>query len=96
MGWAVITHPFHPRRGQRFRVLKSRRYRGEATLILEGGECGTFSILEDWTDKAAPTSVAAARRLSAPALLELIQLVQQVKGSGRPKAPDQKGVDTCV
>jgi hypothetical protein len=77
-------------------VLKSRRYRGEATLILEGGDCGTFSILEDWTDKAVPTSVAAARLLSVPALLELIQLVQQVKGSGRPKAPKQKGVDTCV
>ena len=95
MGWAIITHPFHPRRGQRFRVLKLRRYRGEATLILEGGECGAFSILEDWTDKAAPTS-GAARLLSVPALLELIQLVQQVKGSNRPKASEQKGVDTCV
>jgi lipopolysaccharide/colanic/teichoic acid biosynthesis glycosyltransferase len=96
LGWAEITHPFHPRQGERFRVLKTRRYRGEATLILEGGECGTFSILEDWTDKAAPTSVAAARLLSAQALLELLQLVQQLKGSGRPKAAEQKGVDTCV
>jgi hypothetical protein len=59
LGWAVITHPFHPRRGERFRVLKARRYRGQATLILEGGEGGPFCILEDWTDKAAPTNAGA-------------------------------------
>lgn len=81
MGWAIITHPFHPRRGQRFRVLKTRRYRGEATLILEGGECDAFSILEDWTDKAVPAS-EAAHLLSVPALLELVQLTQRLNGPG--------------
>ena len=96
MGWASITHPFHPRRGQRFRVLKVRRYRGEATLILEGGECGSFSILEDWTDKAVPSRAGTPRLLSAPALLELVQLVQQLKASREPAASNQKGVDTCV
>lgn len=88
MGWAVITHPFHPRRGQRFRVLKARHYRDRATLILEGGESGTFSILEEWTDKAVPTA-QAAHLLSASALLELVQLAQRLK------APKQKGVDRC-
>jgi len=81
LGWASITHPFHPRRGERFRVLKARRYRGEATLILEGGEGGSFSILEDWTDKAAPAG-QAAHLLSAPALLELVPLVQRMMGAG--------------
>ena len=95
MGWAIITHPFHPRRGQRFRVLKARRYRGEATLILEGGEGGTLSILEDWTDRAAPRS-EAAYLLSAPALLELVQLTQRLKGSGGPGSAHQKGVDRCA
>ena len=95
MGWAIITHPFHPRRGQRFRVLKARRYRGEATLILEGGECGAFSILEDWTDKALPTG-GAAHLLSAPALLDLVQLVQRLKGPGVPASANQKGVDRCA
>lgn len=93
MGWAIITHPFPPRRGERFRVLKARRYRGEATLILEGGDCGTFSILEDWTDKAVPASAGAARLLSAPALLELIQLARQLKAPGGPASSNQKGVD---
>jgi uncharacterized protein DUF5372 len=88
LGWAVITHPFHPRRGQRFRVLKARRYRNQSTLILEGGESGTFSILEEWTDKAAPRA-EAVHLLSAAALLELVELVQRLKAS------DPKGVDIC-
>ena len=95
MGWAIITHPFHPRRGQHFRVLKERRYLGAATLILEGGEGGTFSILEDWTDKAAPRN-EAGHRLSVPALLELVQLVQRVKGAGVPASANEKGVDRCA
>ena len=95
MGWATITHPFHVRRGQRFRVLKTRHYRGEAMLILEGGEGGTFSILEDWTDRAMPTT-DAAHLLSAPALLELVQLVQQLKAAGVPVSAKQKGVDRCA
>jgi len=92
----VITHPFHPRRGERFRVLKARRYCGQATLILEGGECGSFSVLEDWTDTAAPTSAGAAHLLSAPALLELVQLLRQLQASGEPTASNQKGVDRCT
>ena len=92
----MITHPFHPRRGERLRVLKARRYRGQATLILEGGECGSFSILEDWTDKAVPTSADATRLLSAPALLELVQLVRRLQASGGPAAAKRKGVDRCA
>jgi hypothetical protein len=95
LGWAVITHPFHPRCGQRFRVLKARRYRGEATLILEGGECGSFSILQDWTDRAVPTSARTTHLFSAPALVELIQLAQQLKAPGGPDVSNRKGVDRC-
>ena len=95
MGWAVITHPFHPRRGQRFRVLKARHYCGQATLILEGGECGTFSVLEDWTDKAVPTSLGVGRLLAAPVLLELVELVRQLQVSDEPVSRHQKGVDRC-
>jgi len=76
-------------------VLKARHYRGEATLILEGGECGSFSILADWTDKAMPTH-GTAHLLSAPALLELVGLVQRLKASGAAAATNQKGVDKCA
>ena len=92
----MIIHPFHPRRGERFRVLKARRCRGQATLILEGGEVGTFSILEDWTDKAAPTSAGTTRLLSAHALLELVQLVRRLQVSGGPATAKRKGVDRCA
>ena len=95
LGWAVVTHPFHPRRGQRFRVLKARRYRGQATLILEGGECGAFSILEDWTDRAVPEAAGATCLFSVLALLELIQLVPQLKASREPVLHHRKGVDRC-
>ena len=70
---------------------KTRRYGGQATLILDAGEGGTFSILEEWTDQAAPTGAGTARRLSAPALLELGQLVQQLQGPGGLAARHQKG-----
>jgi hypothetical protein len=77
-------------------VLKARHYRGQATLILEAEGCGTFSILEDWTDRAVPTSAGAARLLSASALLELAQLVRQLKASAGPTSSEQKGVDRCA
>jgi len=95
LGWAVIAHPFHPHRGQRFRVVRARRYRGEATLILEGGESGTFSILQEWTDQAIPTA-ETAHLLSVPALLQLLELVQQLKRTAAPASPTQKGVDRCT
>jgi hypothetical protein len=86
LGWALITHPFHPRRGERFRVIKARRYCQQPTLILEG-EGGTFSILEEWTDKAAPVSGDSDRLLSAPALLELVKLGQRLKAGDRAASP---------
>ncbi len=96
MGWTIITHPFHPRRGQRLRVLKARRYGGQATLILEGEEGGTFSILEEWTDQAAPTGANADRLFCLPALLELVELVRQLKVSDEVASANQKGVDRCA
>jgi hypothetical protein len=76
-------------------VLKTRRYGGQATLILDAGEGGTFSLLEEWTDKAAPTRGGVERLLAAPALLELVQLVRQLKASAAPAARHPKGVDRC-
>ena len=77
-------------------MLKARHYCGQATLILEAEGCGTFSILEDWTDRAVPTSAGAARLLCASALLELAQLVRQLQASGGLAPSDQKGVDRCA
>ena len=55
LGWAEISHPFHPLRGRRFEVLKKRRVAGVDTLILRELERGTFSVPREWTDWADPS-----------------------------------------
>ena len=84
MGWAEITHPFHPFRSQRFRVLKVRRLATHDTLILQGSGSGTFAVPRDWTDRADPllfgSSRDAAPILSVPRLIELAQLLSRLGG----------------
>ena len=55
LGWAEITHPFHPLRGQRFRILKTRCVGSIETLVLEGSCLGSFSVPKEWTNKAPPS-----------------------------------------
>ena len=57
-GWAEITHPFHPQRGQRFRILKTRRVSGVETLLLGGVGGGPNSVPLEWTDRAEPSVYA--------------------------------------
>ena len=49
--YAKITHPYHPLRGQRFPILKTRRVSGVDTLVLRGSSMGTFAVPQEWTDK---------------------------------------------
>ncbi len=80
LGWAEITHPFHPLRGQRFEVLKKRRVAGVDMLILRELERGSFSIAREWTDWADPSLSDALgfppRRFDAPLLFELVALLE--------------------
>lgn len=82
LGWAEIRHPFHPLRGQRFQVLKTRRVAGVDTLILRKLECGTFSVTREWTDWAEPSLPDALglppRRLEANSLFELAAWLEQL------------------
>ena len=82
MGWAEIRHPFHPLRGQRFQVLKTRRVAGCETLILRDLAHVTFTIARDWTDWADPTVVDTLglplQRLDADSLLELVVVVERL------------------
>ena len=83
MGWVTITHPFHPFRGQRFRVLKLRKVGGQDTLILQGTYRGTFAVSREWTDRADPL-VSAQAGLPAPllcfrSLLMLVELIDGIK-----------------
>jgi hypothetical protein len=89
LGWAEIRHPYHPLRGQQFRVLKRRRIAGVDTLILRECERGSFSVACEWTDWADPSPYAAlclpVRRLDPTSLFELVSLLEQLTG------PEQKG-----
>jgi len=83
LGWAIITHPFHPFRGQRFRVLKTRKVAGEDTMILQGSYRGTFAVPRDWTDHANPNPYARLRSSAAildfRCLLALTQLLERIE-----------------
>lgn len=78
LGWAEITHPFHPFKGQQFPVLKTRRVAGKDTLVLRHPERGSFGIIREWTDWGAPTGSgspnAAAGRFDIGMLLDLVDL----------------------
>jgi hypothetical protein len=54
LGSAEVVHPFHPLRGQRFTVLKTRRVSGVETLSLRHPELGSFAMPREWTDWAPP------------------------------------------
>lgn len=74
-----ITHPFHPLRGKRFTLLKSRCVRGVECLVLQGSESGTFAVPRDWTDQAHPDSyrdaAVAPRLLKFECLLLVLELI---------------------
>ena len=78
--WTEITHPYHPFRGKRLRVLKTKKISGEETVILEGTERGTISVLREWTDLSDPSneinSGLEQPALSVRKLIELAELVE--------------------
>jgi len=83
LGWAEITHPYHPFRGQRFYVLKTRRISGVETLVLRHQARGTFAVPREWTDQANPSIYNLPGHpspiLHGQYLLELIELVKIIK-----------------
>ena len=94
LGWAEIRHPFHPLKGQRFPVLKTRRVGGVDTLLLGHVERGSFSIAREWTDWGAPSDHddcnATVCCFDLGKLLELIELIDQL-GATRPRTSSTKG-----
>ena len=99
LGWAEISHPFHPLRGQRFEVLKKRRVAGVDTLILRELERGTLSVPREWTDWADPSPYDSLtrppHRLAADCLFELVALLEALAASS-PSSPGkdlQKSID---
>jgi hypothetical protein len=79
-GWALITHPFHPLKGQRFAILKTRKIGGREVLSLYDDKRGSLPIPRDWTDQAVLSSdaglIKAAPILEVRCLLKLHDLVR--------------------
>lgn len=96
LGWAVVSHPYHPLKGQRFPVLKTRRVSGKETLILGHPDFGSFGIIREWTDWGPPTDGdgcdGVGRRFDGDMLLDLVALVKLLANS-LPKKSSKKELD---
>jgi len=82
LGWATITHPFHPLRGQRFEVLKTRCVAGVNTLMLRHSDRGSDTVAQEWTDWGLPDASLepsqTAHKLAVKALLQLADLLAEL------------------
>jgi hypothetical protein len=82
LGWATITHPFHPLLGKRFLVLKVRKVAGQEVLSLFDEINGAVALPRDWTDQAAPCADSHVLEqppiLHAGCLLKLRELVDVI------------------
>jgi hypothetical protein len=83
LGCIAVNHPFHPFRGQRFKILKIRKVSGIDTYIVQGTDQGTFAIPRDWTDHADPDPYnelnIGSPILSVHCLFLLITLIKKLK-----------------
>jgi hypothetical protein len=68
----VVTHPFHPLRGERLVVLFVRRVGGARVYVCEGGPLGSVALPEDATDRGREP---AERPLSIEVLAALVSLL---------------------
>ena len=82
-GFVEITHPFHPLKGKKFKLLRSKVVSGQELFSLQGTSYGTFSIPRSWTDKAnsdyyfdanIPSPILNIQKLN-----ELLQLISTLR-----------------
>jgi hypothetical protein len=77
LGFVVITHPFHPLRGQRLAVLFVKRRGADRVLVCAGGVVERVTVARSWTDRGEPP---LAHRLSIEGLAELAALTRAIEG----------------
>lgn len=75
-GFVVVTHPFHPLKGERLEVLYSKRRGADTVFVCSGGVSGQITLPLAWTDRGEPP---APRRLSAEGLAELDTLARNLR-----------------
>jgi hypothetical protein len=81
----VVTHPFHPLRGERLEVLYVRRCPTGRVYVCDGGRGRNVALDEEATDRGPEP---AERPLSFDVLVELAAVVAALgggsaRGSGR-------------
>jgi hypothetical protein len=74
----VVTHPFHPLRGQRLEVLLESRGGTGRVYVCDAGPLGGVALPEDATDRGPEP---AERPLSFEALVELAAVVAALSGA---------------
>lgn len=81
-GWATITHPFHPLKGQRFKILSGKTFNNRDIFNLQASphETNTIAIPREWTDRGEPNPYQDDAIDSAPILsfLHLQQLAELI------------------
>jgi hypothetical protein len=77
LGFVVVTHPFHPLRGQRLAVLFVKRRGGDTVIVCCGGVSGQTTLPWSWTDRGEP---ARAHRLLAEGLARLLATTRAIQG----------------
>ncbi|WP_349878195.1 DUF5372 family protein [Micromonospora sp. HUAS YX12] len=91
----VITHPFHPLRGQSLVVLFTQRRRHGLFFVCEVEGRRRITVAQDWTDRGVPASsdrLAVEGLSAARALIDKIDPASVVTDS-HEQAPDSDGCD---
>jgi hypothetical protein len=77
LGFVIVTHPFHPLKGQRLEVLYAKRRGTDTVFVCAGGVGGQITLPQAWTDRGEPP---VARRLSAEGLGAAGALARALQG----------------
>ena len=77
MGSLVVTHPFHPLRGERLEVLYVRREASGRVYVCDGGRFGGVSLPEAATDRGPEP---AERPLTLEVVCGLVAVVAAIVG----------------
>jgi hypothetical protein len=75
-GSLIVTHPFHPLKGQQLTILFERKRAEGQLYVCEGGALGTIGLPVAWTSLGEP---AAEQPLTIELLMELAALIKALK-----------------
>ena len=78
LGSLVVTHPFHPLRGERLEVLYVRRFPTGRVYVCDGGRGRNVALDEQATDRGPQP---AGRPLSLDVLVELAAVLAALGGA---------------